>query len=477
MTASDFAVDLLARLPFTPNEQQMQVGLALARFCFPDNSRPGNDRVFILNGYAGTGKTSLLGALVRALASCRIETVLLAPTGRAAKVLAAYSGRPASTIHRRIYRHAMPGGESGNYTAPRENTSRNAVFIVDEASMIGAEDDSGHNLLRDLVYYVYSGDNCRLILLGDTAQLPPVGQELSPAMEADELRSFGLKVTRATLTEVARQSAMSGILLNATRLRRALQLPPSDTAQPVPMAVSGVSDTDTVEAAELPDLIDTLYRRDGIEETIVIVRSNRSAVDFNRGIRSIVLGYEEEIVSGDLMIAAKNNYTWARNVKGLDFIANGEILRVENVVGNETRYGLRFADITFSLPGRDDVQFTAKVVLDCLSSPAVSLERDEAAMLFQGVYNDPDLHAPEASHRDRIRAMQTSPYWNALQMKYAYAVTCHKAQGGQWRNVAVDLSYIPPEQAGRDFHRWLYTAITRATTHLYLISPPEILTN
>lgn len=473
MNHQEIATDLLAHLPFAPNYQQMQVALALARFCFPElEGLPQSDRVFVLNGYAGTGKTSLIGALVKTLAAARRETVLLAPTGRAAKVFGAYAGRPASTIHRRIYRHVLPG--QGGQASPRENTSRGAIFIVDEASMIAsASPDGDRDILRDLLFYVYSGENCRLILVGDTAQLPPVGQENSPGMDSDELRGYGLKVTRATLTDVARQTALSGILANATALRRSLTLPDGSDAPIVPMTVTDSSDCFVTEGADLPDLLASLYGSDGIDDTIMITRSNRSAVDFNRGIRSLVLGYEEELTRGDLLIAAKNNYFWTRGIRSLDFIANGEILEIDRVVGTEQRYGLRFADVIFKLPGDTDVSFAAKIVLDALTSPAVALERPEMEKLFRGVYEDPELHAPEASHADRIRAMQASPYWNALQMKYAYAVTCHKAQGGQWRNVVIDLGYIPPDMCGREFNRWLYTAVTRSTTNLYFLNPPE----
>ncbi len=468
MTDHDFAVDLLSNLPYRPNDQQMQVALALARFC-GSQAYEGADRVFVLNGYAGTGKTSLTGALVKSLRSLNIETVLLAPTGRAAKVFGAYAGTPASTIHRRIYRHVLPGSTASAMPGPRENTSKNAVFIVDEASMIGADDERGSNLLGDLVHYVYTGENCRMILLGDTAQLPPVGQELSPAMDPEVLRSYGLKVTRTTLTEVARQDAGSGILHNATRLRRAL------AAEPTPLVrlSADFNDINVVDGADLPDTLDNIYRRDGIEETIVITRSNLSATEFNRGIRSVVLDREEELVRGDLMIAAKNNYFWTRKVKGLDFVANGEILELVAVHSTEVRYGMRFADVTFTLPDRHDVEFDAKIVLGCLTGTAAALDREATNRLYEGIYNDPTLHAPEALPQERLAALRLSPYWNALQMKYAYAVTCHKAQGGQWSNVFVDLSYIPPEQVGNEFYRWLYTAVTRSRSHLYLINPPE----
>ena len=470
MTERDFAVDILARLPFEPNEQQMKVAVALARFCAPaqgDNS----DRVFILNGYAGTGKTSLTGALVRSLQAMHIDSMLLAPTGRAAKVFSASAGFPAYTIHRKIYRHALAGTSSYGSGIPQENKLRNAIFIVDEASMIGSENETGSNLLTDLIHFVYSSPGCRMILLGDTAQLPPVGQTESAAMSPDVLRSYGLKVTRVTMTEVARQAAQSGILRNATRLRRALTSDYPDKL--VPMAVEGCEDVSTVTGDELPDLLDSLYRSDGLDETIVITRSNLSSTEFNRGIRAMVLDREEELSPGDLLIAAKNNYHWTRRVKGLDFIANGEVLRLVKVRAVEHRYGLRFADVTLEVNDRPGIEFEAKIVLDGLTGTAAALDYESSQRLYQGIYADPDLCEPGAPPELRVRALRESPYWNALQVKYAYAVTCHKAQGGQWKNVLVDLSYIPPEQLGGEYYRWLYTAVTRARAHLYLINPPE----
>lgn len=447
----------------------MQVAMALSHFCARDFDYR-SDRVFVLNGYAGTGKTSLLGALVKALRTLKIDTVLMAPTGRAAKVLSSMAGVPASTIHRRIYAHSLDGLSGA--PRPRENKLRGAVFIVDEASMIGEADENGYNLLADLIHFVYGGENCRLILLGDTAQLPPVGQQISPAMDPEALRAFGLKVTHATMTEVARQGAQSGILYNATRMRRALMRQSAEDMTPVPIVTNG-GDVQVVEPNDLPDLLDGLYRADGVENTIVITRSNRTAVDFNRGIRTMVLGHEEELLPGDLMIAAKNNYFWTKKVKGLDFVANGEILEVVRVVGTEERYGMRFADVTFTLPDNHEVEFTAKIVMACFVSHAASLEPEYFSRLYRGVYEDRTLHEATDPHDVRTRRMRESPYWNALLLKYAYAVTCHKAQGGQWRNVLVDLSYIPPEQVGGEFYRWLYTAITRSYSKLYLINPPE----
>jgi exodeoxyribonuclease-5 len=467
MTEEQFAVEILAALPYEPNPQQMQVARALARFCARGNN-DSEDRVFVLNGYAGTGKTSLTAALVRALPRVGIQPVLLAPTGRAAKVFSFHSGRAAYTIHRRIYKHST-GALSGS---PRENKAENTIFIVDEASMIGGDADQG-NVLTDLIHYVYSGINCRLILLGDTAQLPPVGSDISPAMDPDTLRSYGLKVSRATLTEVARQGAMSGILFNAGRLRRACRMTTEHT-EIMPLR-SGLADVTTVDGNDLTDMIDSCYRRDGVGETIVITRSNMLASEFNRGIRSVVLDHDEELARGDLMIAVKNNYFWTKSIKGLEFIANGDILELQRVVSSEVKYGLRFADVVFTLPERPGLEFTAKIVLECLSGSAAALGRDALAKLYYGCCNDTNLHAPSDPMEIRTKRLSESPYWNALQVKYAYAVTCHKAQGGQWKNVFIDLSYIPPEQTGAEFYRWLYTAVTRAREQLYLINPPEAL--
>lgn len=312
--------------------------------------------------------------------------------------------------------------------------------------------------------------------MGDTAQLPPVNQTESPAMNPDVLRSYGLKVTHATMTEVARQAAGSGILRNATRLRRALaaSLKEDFVAEGiVPVSARGFDDVSVVTGEELPDLIDSLYRRDGEDETIVITRSNLSATEFNKGIRAIVLDREEQLARGDLLIAAKNNYYWSRKVKGLDFIANGEVLRLIKTVATECRYGLFFADVILEPADRPGMEFQAKVILNGLHGNAAALDYDSSCKLYQGAYSDPDFIEPSLPHDLRVKAMRESPYFNALQVKYAYAVTCHKAQGGQWKNVFVDLSYIPPEQVGGEFYRWLYTAITRARAHLYFINPPQ----
>lgn len=482
MDVKEFAGRVLTALPYRANEQQVAVVAALARFCAPASR---SDGVFILNGYAGTGKTSLTGALVRTLAAVGIRSVLLAPTGRAAKVFSANSsGHPAFTIHRKIYRHsAEPGAQTDfAYAAVRDNTHRDTIFIVDEASMI-ASGQASADILADLVQYVYTGDNCRLILLGDTAQLPPVGSDSSPAMDPEVLRRFGLKVTHATLTETARQAADSGILFNATRLRRAMmRLSRPDAVPTVPRLVTApFADVRIVDSEELADCIESAYSEDGPEESIIICRSNRRAADYNAAIRSQVLYREEVISAGDMLIVAKNHYFTTEKVKGLDFVANGDILAVERVYGTETRYGMRFADVSLStvLPGGKEgegpepVCFDAKIMLDALGGESAAMPREQMAKLYYAILYDPDLFAPDTPADTRLRALRTDPYWNALQVKYAYAVTCHKAQGGQWRNVFVDLSYIPPDALGLELYRWMYTAVTRARTRLYLISPPE----
>lgn len=468
MDTKEFAANVILNLPYRPNDQQVSVIAALARFCEPALS--SSDRIFILNGYAGTGKTSLTGALVKALASVGISSVLLAPTGRAAKVFGSYSGHPAYTIHRKIYRHGSADTNfSGSFSDIRENNAQNMLFIVDEASMIGAADERGVNLLEDLIHFVYSGQNCRLLLLGDTAQLPPVGSVTSPAMNPDVLRSYGLKVTRATLTETARQRRDSGILYNATWLRRALLAP----EPPLPkLFAHGFPDVEFVSGEDLAEKIDSAYSRDGVAETLIITRSNRQATQYNNAIRINVLYLEEALQRGELLIVVKNNYYWSRKIKELDFIANGDVLSVISILGTEMRYGLRFADVEFSLPDREGIVFQAKVLLSTLETESAAMSQEDYNKLYYGVIQDPEFFPPEMPYDLRVAKLSDNPYWNALLIKYAYAATCHKAQGGQWKNVFIDLSYVPPEAMGVEFYRWLYTAVSRATSHLYFINPP-----
>lgn len=466
MTTAEFESSIASNLPYRPNSQQEQVIAALARFCAPTAAE---EAVFLLNGYAGTGKTSLCGALVKTLRAVGLTPVLMAPTGRAAKVFGSYAGHNAFTIHRKIYRHPGIADTQSSVRSVLPNAHKNTIFIVDEASMITGGDGSADNLLEDLIHYVYTGENCKLILLGDTAQLPPVGSEFSPAMSADALRSYGLKVTKATLTETARQAAHSGILYNATWLRRAMR------ANPLPLPKlfhSQFDDVKVIGAEEMPEEIYAAYNRDGMQETIVVTRSNQRAAGFNREIRSSILYLEEELAPGELLIVSKNNYRWTQQVKGLDFIANGDSLQVDKVFGTETRYGFRFADVQLTIP-ETEITFQAKVMLDTLASESAQLSNERLTQLYYGIMEDPDLFDRTTPADARLKALKNNPHWNALQVKYGYAVTCHKAQGGQWKNVFVDMAYIPAEAMGLEFYRWLYTAVSRARTRLYLLGAEQ----
>lgn len=466
MDLHDFAEQIFLNLPYDPNEQQIELIAALARFCSPQMP---SDSVFLLNGYAGTGKTSVTGALVRALRAASVPVVLLAPTGRAAKVFGKFAHFPATTIHRRIYRQNSPGSMS--YVGEvADNNMQGAVFIVDEASMIG--DDSGSasrtSLLEDLVHYVYSGVDCRMILLGDTAQLPPVGCDRSPAMDSDVLRGFGLRVTRAVMTKVVRQDGRSGILRNATWLRKAMRHDP--LPQPRLVADDSTPDVHVIAGEELLEALTAEYAGHGAPNTLIVTRSNRRATQFNLGVRTEILGYEEELCIDDRLLVAKNNYLWSAKVKGLDFIANGDIATVGRILGMEQKYGLRFANVMLTFPDRD-VEVECKIMLDALTSDTPALDPARFNKLYTDILNDPDLFTSATPMNVRMKLLRTDPYFNALQVKYAYAVTCHKSQGGQWESVFIDMGYIPPEAQGIDFYRWLYTATTRATRQLFYIDP------
>lgn len=468
MTIREFADSVRSALPYTPNSQQSQLIDALARFC---GGRSEVGSVFIVNGYAGTGKTSLTGALVKALTAAGRQVVLMAPTGRAAKVFSAHAGHPAYTIHRKIYR-GPTGDLTGGTTILQHNALSDAVFIVDEASMIGdsTTGDGGGSLLEDLTEYVFTPDNNRLILLGDTAQLPPVGATESPAMQASTFKALGLKVGRATLTDTVRQARGSGVLRNATWLRRAMLVDPL----PAPRLVTqGYDDVFVTDASDVADVVGECYRTDGPGETIIVTRSNRRATAFNLGIRSAILDLDEELCKGERLLVAKNNYTWGAKIKELDFIANGDVAIVTAIHATEERYGLRFAIVTLNLPDRD-VDVRCRIMLDTLTDENASLPRERLQALAEARMADPEVNAPTDGYDTRLRRLRKDEYFNALQVKYAYAVTCHKAQGAQWRNVIVDLGGIPPEALGLDFYRWLYTAVTRTTRRLFLLNPGDM---
>jgi exodeoxyribonuclease-5 len=430
-----------------------------------------NDTVFVLRGYAGTGKTSLVGALVKAMDKLQQKSVLLAPTGRAAKVFSAYAGHPAFTIHKKIYRQQSFSNEVSNFSI-NDNLTTHTLYIVDEASMISNEGLSGSmfgtgRLLDDLVEFVYSGAGCRLLLMGDTAQLPPVGEEQSPALATEALKGYGLNVIEVDLTQVVRQVQSSGILWNATQIR---QLIAEDECFSLPkIKVSGFPDIQVVRGDELIDILTGCYEKDGMDETIVVCRSNKRANIYNKGIRAQILYREDELNTGDLLMVAKNNYFWTEKYKEMDFIANGEIAVVRRVRRTRELYGFRFAEVLLAFPDQNDFELEANLLLDTLHSDAPALPKTENDRLFYSVLED---YVDITVKRERMKKMKADPHYNALQVKYAYAVTC-QAQGGQWQNVFLDQGYMSDEYLTPDYFRWLYTAFTRASKTLYLVNYPE----
>lgn len=455
--------------PYQPTPEQEFAVKSLSEFLLT----PRNEAVFLLRGYAGTGKTSLVAALVRTLDLLQQKSVLLAPTGRAAKVFSAYAQHPAFTIHKKIYRQQSFSNEMNNFSV-NDNLTTHTLYVVDEASMISNEGLSGSmfgtgRLLDDLVQFVYSGQGCRLLLMGDTAQLPPVGEEQSPALFADALRGYGLEVLEVDLTQVVRQEQQSGILWNATRLRQLIE----EGGYSLPkIRITGFADIKVLPGNELIDELSSCYDCDGPEHTIVICRSNKRANIYNNGIRAQVLWREDELNTGDLLMVAKNNYFWTGKEKEMemDFIANGETAVVRRMRRTREMYGFRFADVTLAFPDRDDFELEVNLLLDTLHTDAPALPKADNDRLFYAVLED---YADVSSKRERMKKMKADPYYNALQVKYAYAVTCHKAQGGQWKNVFLDQGYMTDDLLTPDYFRWLYTAFTRATGTLYLVNYPE----
>jgi len=464
MLQNFIASQIKAQLPFEPTEQQTHLLDALGEFLMSTDK----EKVFLLRGYAGTGKTSVVSALVRALNELKQKTVLLAPTGRAAKVIANYSGFPAFTIHKKIYRQKSMAEFRFQLA---DNLQTHTLFIVDEASMIsntGTETAFGSGrLLDDLVQFVYSSDGCSLLLLGDTAQLPPVMQPHSPALESNQLAGYALHVHEFTLTHVVRQALESGILHNATLLRH--QLTDEKTSEFPQFELANFPDIKKLNGMELIDEIQRSYDGVGVEDTIVVTRSNKRANMYNNGIRARVMMKEDELTNGDLLMVTRNNYYWNKPYKEIDFIANGDILQVVRVRKSYNMYDFRFVDLT--LRSLDyEWEIDARIWLDALQAESPAAMNEMTNKLFASVAED----YPEITNkREKFKKVFENEYYNALQVKFGYAVTCHKAQGGQWKKVFIDPGQIADDQLNSDFYRWLYTALTRATETVYLVNFPD----
>lgn len=454
---------LLENLDFQPTLSQEDLIASLADFL--ETGLPSE--IMLLKGFAGTGKTTLLNSLVKTLSELKQKTVLLAPTGRAAKVLTAYSGRPAWTIHKKIYRQKSGKDGLGDFVLDR-NLHKNTCFIVDEASMIGDRSPDAFfgsgDLLRDLLDYIEAGQGCRLVLAGDTAQLPPVGLDISPALKRERLEAFGYRVREIELTDVVRQVQDSGILHNASSIRKLISHQLVDYPR---FHFADYPDIELIGGAELLDTISMSYDQYGISDTIVVTRSNKRANKFNAGIRSQILWREEHLSPGDLLMVVKNNYFWKDHENRIDFIANGDIVRVERVLTTEEVHGHHFANVEISLPDYQDIALEAKVLLDVIDMDGPSLNYEQQKNLYLSVAED---YPDESSKRKVAEKISTDPYYNALQVKFAYAVTCHKAQGGQWKAVFLDQGFFSDEMLSVEYLRWLYTAFTRASEKLYLVN-------
>lgn len=449
------------QLMFEPTFQQRKLVESLSEFLL---SSP--DKIFLLKGYAGTGKTSVISALIRALHELKQSVVLLAPTGRAAKVLSSYSGYPAYTIHKKIYRQHVVGDEMSQFSLGI-NMHKHTLFIVDEASMIttsGERNFGTGDLLGDLLSFVYGSEGCRLLLIGDVAQLPPVGQMYSPALDNSYLGGYAFHVKDFLLTEVFRQADDSGILKNATYLRTLLT---DEQVGAFPVFETNFPDIVRVSGEDLIEEISSAYSRDGMDETIIVSRSNKRANIFNNGVRNRILYREEELSTGDLLMVVRNNYFWAKSTEGkLDFIANGDVAEVKRVRRVHEMYDFRFADVELYFPDYE-VEMDAKILLDVLQSESASLNSEDSNKLFLSVQED---YMDIRNKKERLKKMREDSYLNALQVKFAYSVTCHKAQGGQWKNVFIDKGYVTEEMVDMEYLRWLYTAVTRASERLYLIN-------
>ena len=456
--------NLCKNLGNTPTDDQSDALKKIAGYICDNN----NDVIFLMTGYAGTGKTSIISSVVKTLDLLRMRAVLLAPTGRAAKVLASYSGRQAFTIHKKIYRQKSSKDGVGNFSLDR-NLHKDTFFIVDEASMVSnsSVDSSlfgSGKLLDDLIEYVYSGTDCKLILVGDTAQLPPVGCVLSPALDPASLGGYGFGLISCELRQVVRQSETSGVLMNATRVR--LQVAETNLVHPSIDCIN-YKDTIRITGEELIDEISSAYGTCGMEGTIIVVNSNKQANRYNQGIRNRIFFREEEISPGDMVMVVKNNYFIIdEDEDGAGFIANGDIAEVKKIRKYEERYGFHFADMVLKFPDYN-LEIESKVMMDVLHLDTPALPSEKNKELYQSILAD---YLNIKNRRKQFEAVKNNPYFNALQIKFAYAVTCHKAQGGQWERVFIDQGMFNRNEITIDYLRWFYTALTRSTDRVYLVN-------
>ena len=465
MQSITIATQIYEKLSVQPTENQKKIIESFSDYLSEDNS----STFFVLNGYAGTGKTTIIAAIVAALKSLGIKTILLAPTGRAAKVLSQYSGEKALTIHKRIYREQTNAAYESKFSL-NINRENEALFIVDEASMLSSGTNADKtlfgsgSLLDDLIQYVRSGKRCRLMLVGDSAQLPPVGDSYSPALTPAEFLPFG-DVIYETMDEVVRQEQTSGILFNATLVRCMLE----NNLFEIPHLDIQYDDIESVSGGEFLEKLQDCYDKYGRDETIVITRSNKRANRYNEGIRRNILFAEEEIESGDMLMVVKNNYHYTERIEDcpMSFIANGDIARLKRIRRFEELYGFRYASAVLEFDDYDSTEIECKVLLDTINSEAPSLTYEQSQKLFYEVEKD---YTDIKSKIKRFKEIRENEYFNALQVKFSYAVTCHKAQGGQWKAVFIDRFLFGDEPMTKDMLRWLYTALTRATERVFLVN-------
>ena len=473
MGRSDFLYSsFISRLRYQPTPCQDTLLKKVSEFVSSDD-----DDILVVNGYAGTGKTTAISSVISVMKEFQTKCVLLAPTGRAAKVLSSYSGQPAFTIHKHIYRQKSVGSDGFGQFSLAPNKDKSALFIVDEVSLIGIDASQQQsstafgtgNLLEDLITFVRSGVECKLILIGDAAQLPPVGLDASPALSKDYMTMMG-GVVFAELSTVVRQQKESGILYNATLVRNLIaELEQGYGLMDICDLGLETADFDDVERISGGDLIEKIsdaYAVYGEDDTIILCRSNKRAIKYNIGVRSTVQFKEERLVRDDKLMIVKNCYQFLEDVKGMDYIANGDIAKLQKISRFEERYGLHFAEARISFPDYDDQEIVAKVILDTLESESASLTYEQSNMLYQGVNED---YSHITTKRKRYEAVREDKYYNALQLKYANAITCHKSQGGQWKCVFIDNPFWQEELTLDDL-KWLYTAITRASEKVYLVN-------